>query len=277
MTRTEILKVRLDELDKENNKLKVRVKNLYIRRQKELINVLKDWFIPFNIEDRDVTFNFTEFRVEVLRKLKDENKVIFWFSLREEWDGNTTYTGFDINKFSGGAIVNEDVVKEFFLAAKWSQFILDYQDDIVAELNMVQERYQNYIEVLRGKQQEIVKSINQQQSDIDKLEKEALTEKLTSKGFKFVKSEDGQWRSGRLPELEVRYDWTISRIKSLKVLRMSASGKSADLEITQKSNRWDEASKSYVDTDVVDIFKTVRMDKVESLLRSAKVNKQLVD
>lgn len=277
MTRTEILKVRLDELDKENNKLKVRVKNLYIRRQKELINVLKDWFIPFNIEDRDVTFNFTEFRVEVLRKLKDENKVIFWFSLREEWDGNTTYTGFDINKFSGGAIVNEDVVKEFFLAAKWSQFILDYQDDIVAELNMVQERYQNYIEVLRGKQQEIVKSINQQQSDIDKLEKEALTEKLTSKGFKFVKSEDGQWRSGRLPELEVRYDWTISRIKSLKVLRMSASGKSADLEITQKSNRWDEGSKSYVDTDVVDIFKTVRMDKVESLLRSAKVNKQLVD
>ena len=76
MTRTEILKIRLDELDKERTNIQVRTKRLYIRRQKELINVLRDWFIPFNIEDKDVTFNFTEYRVEVLKKEKEEDKVI---------------------------------------------------------------------------------------------------------------------------------------------------------------------------------------------------------
>jgi len=57
---------------------------------------------------------------------------------------------------------------------------------------------------------------------------------------------------------------------------MTTSGKSADLEITQKSQRWDEATKSYLDTDLTDTYKSVRMEKVESLLRRAKVNKQLV-
>ena len=57
---------------------------------------------------------------------------------------------------------------------------------------------------------------------------------------------------------------------------MTTSGKSADFEITQKSQRWDEATKSYLDTDLTDTYKSVRMEKVESLLRRAKVNKQLV-
>jgi hypothetical protein len=57
---------------------------------------------------------------------------------------------------------------------------------------------------------------------------------------------------------------------------MTASGKSADLQITQKSNRWDEDTKSYMDTDITDTYNTVRMDKVEQLIRSAKRNSQLV-
>ena len=57
---------------------------------------------------------------------------------------------------------------------------------------------------------------------------------------------------------------------------MTSSGKSADLEITQKSNRWDNKTESYIDTDVTDTYKSVRMEKIETLIRRAKVNKQLV-
>jgi hypothetical protein len=58
---------------------------------------------------------------------------------------------------------------------------------------------------------------------------------------------------------------------------LTPSGKSADLEITQKSQRWDNKTETYIDTDVTDTYKSVRMQKIESLLRSAKINKQLVD
>ena len=233
MTRTEILKIRLDELDKEKTNLDIRVRNLYIRRQKELINVLKDWFIPFNIEDQDVTFKFTEYRVEVLKKQKDENKVIFWFNLREEWDCKTTYVGFELNKYSGGAIISEDAVTEMILAAKWSQFVLDYQDDIIAELNMVKERYESYIDVLRGKEREVKKSINQQQFDIDELVKENILSKLTTEGIE-LDTNKSKNKDSYLPSLEVKFDWTLRSVQALKVLRMTTSKKSADVEVTTR-------------------------------------------
>ena len=233
MTRTEILKIRLDELDKEKTNLDIRVRNLYIRRQKELINVLKDWFIPFNIEDKDVTFNFTEYRVEVLKKQKEKNEVIFWFNLREEWDSKTTYVGFELNKYSGGAIISEDAVTEMILAAKWSQFVLDYQDDIIAELNMVKERYESYTDILRSKEREVKKAINQQQFDIDEIEKENNLIKLTSGGIE-LDTNKRENKYSFLPSLEVKYDWTIRSVKALKVLRMTTSKKSADVEVTTR-------------------------------------------
>ena len=81
MTRTEILNFRLDELEKENNKLKIRVRNLYIRRYNELTNVLREWFVPFNVEDRDVSFKFTDHKVEVIAKKVNKDDVAFSFTL----------------------------------------------------------------------------------------------------------------------------------------------------------------------------------------------------
>ena len=173
MTRTEILKIRLDQLENERTNIEVRTKGLYIRRQKELKNVLKNWFIPFNIEDRDVSFSFTDFlTVEVFAKKINKDQAAFWFELKEEYDDKTTYSGFKLNHYREGSTVNEDLVNIFFLSAEWSQFVLDFQDDIIAELNMVQERYSKYIEVLRDKKKEVGKAINQQQLDIDKIAKE---------------------------------------------------------------------------------------------------------
>tara|TARA_R110000868_G_scaffold341673_1_gene602485 strand:+ start:282 stop:815 length:534 start_codon:yes stop_codon:yes gene_type:complete len=175
MTRTQILNIRLDELEKENNKLKVRVRNLYIRRYNELTNVLREWFVPFNVEDRDVSFKFTDHKVEVIAKKVNKDDVSFSFTLSEEWeDGKTTYTGFRLNQLNVGVGVSEELIKVFYLTAQWSQFVLDYQDDIIAELNMVQERYEKYIEILRGKENELRKSINQQESDIAKLTNKEL-------------------------------------------------------------------------------------------------------
>ena len=233
MTRTEILKIRLDELDKERTNIQVRTKRLYIRRQKELIKVLSDWFIPFNIEDRDVSFKFTEYRVEVLRKQKEEDKVIFWFKLREEWDGKTTFTGFELNRYYDGFIVSEDIVTEMILTAKWSQFVLDYQDDIVAELNMVQERYDKFIEILVGKGSELTKAINQQQSDIDELTKENILSKLTTEGIE-LDTNKRKNKDSYLPSLDVKFDWTLRSVQALKVLRMTTSKKSADVEVTTR-------------------------------------------
>jgi hypothetical protein len=57
---------------------------------------------------------------------------------------------------------------------------------------------------------------------------------------------------------------------------MTASGKSADIEITQKQNMWDNETESYRDEIYTNTFEKVRMNKIESLIRRAERNNQLV-
>ena len=167
------------------------------------------------------------------KKQKEENKAIFWFKLREEWNDKTTFTGFELNSYYGGAIISDDTVTTMILTAKWSQFVLDYQDDIIAELNMVQERYEKYITILRDKQYELKKSINQQQSDINELRKEEILSKLTTEGIE-LDTNKKENKDSYLPSLEVKFDWTLRSVKALKVLRMTTSKKSADVEVTTR-------------------------------------------
>jgi len=119
------------------------------------------------------------------------------------------------------------------LTAKWSQFVLDYQDDIVAELNMVQERYDKFIEVLREKERELRTAINQQQFDIDELVKENILSKLTTEGIE-LDTNKSKKKDSYLPSLEVKFDWTLRSVQALKVLRMTTSKKSADVEVTTR-------------------------------------------
>ena len=66
-----------------------------------------------------------------------------------------------------------------------------------------------------------------------------------------------------LPTLDVRFDWTVRNIFKIKVIKKTASGKSADLEITSRYKTWEGTTQ-----DNITVVDKVRMDKVESLLYS---------
>jgi len=88
------------------------------------------------------------------------------------------------------------------------------------------------------------------------LERQAILAKLETVGIEF--SAD-KWSN--LPSLEVRWDWSVRSIFKIRVIKKTASGKSADLEITTRHKTWEGDFQDNVTT--VD---KVRMDKVESLL-----------
>lgn len=275
--RVEILKIRLEQLEGDANKLDTRTHKLRVRKQDEQKRMLSSYFHVSN--DKFHCLANSDTRVG-LYYTSDSYGTIVSYELQERWSRDEMSDRVETSKiYHNGSTydkVDESVLDQSQARFEFMQCAVDHNDDIIAAWNAIEKKYDKLIESFSDARSAIRKSINEQCRDIEKLEKETLKEKLTSKGVKFVKSADGEWTRGKLPELDVRYDWTISRIKSLRVLRMTSSGKSADLEITQKSNRWDEASKSYIDTDVTDTYKSVRMEKVESLIRRAKVNKQLV-
>ena len=149
------------------------------------------------------------------------------------------------------------------------QCAVDFNDDIIAAWNTIERKYDKLVASFSEAKSKLRTAINDQSRDIDRLEKETLAERLKN-GLEFVKGEDGRYSKGTLPEIEIRWDWTIRRIKSLKVLRMTASGKSADIEVVQKSQRWDDNYSSYKDVEETNTFERVRMNKIESMLRRAK-------
>ena len=275
--RVEILNIRLDQLRDEKNKLDTRTHKLRMRKQNEQKLMLGSYFSVS--DDKFVCTANSDTRVG-LHYDGDSYGTIVSYELQDRWSRDKMTDEVASSKvYHYGSTyekMDESMLDQSQARFEFMQCAVDHNDDIMAAWNVIEAKYNKLIDTFREAQSSIIKSINEQSRDIDKIEKETLTEKLTKEGVKFVKSEDGKWSRGRLPELEVRYDWTIGRIKSLKVLRMTASGKSADLEITQKSNRWDNKTSEYIETDVTETYERVRMDKVETLIRRAKVNKQLV-
>ena len=275
--RVEILNIRLNQLQSEKDKLDTRTHKLRMRKQNEQKLMLGSYFSVSN--DKYACTATSDTRVSLHYK-EDSYGSIVSYELRDNWSRDAMHDVVETSRvYHNGSTyenIDESILDQSQARFEFMQCAVDHNDDIIAAWNTIEKKYDKLISSFSESRSELIKSINDQSRDIDKLEKEALTEMLTTKGVKFTKSEDGQWSRGRLPELDVRYDWTISRIKSLRVLRMTTSGKSADLEITQKSQRWDDKTESYIETDLTDTYKSVRMEKVESLLRRAKVNKQLV-
>ena len=271
-TRVKVLEIRLDQLEAEANKLDNRTHRLYMRKQNEQKLMLGSYFHVSG--DKFVCVATGDTRV-ALRVEGDNYGSIVEYQLNDKWSRNESGERVEDSKiYHNGSTytqLDESILDQSQARFEFMQCAVDHNDDIIAAWNAIEKKYDLLIATFYDAKSELRKSINNQSRDITKLEKEALTEKLSGKGVEFTKSENG-----RLPELEVRYDWNISRIKSLRVLRTTASGKSADLEITQKSNRWDNETEAYIETDVTDTYERVRMDKVEHLVRSAQRNSQLV-
>jgi len=88
------------------------------------------------------------------------------------------------------------------------------------------------------------------------LERQALLVKLETEGVEFAPDKYNHY-----PSLDARWDWSIRNICKIKVVKKTASGKSADIEVVTRYKSYDGTTHDDVTT-----ADKVRMDKVESLL-----------
>ena len=270
--RVEILSTRLNQLKSEKDKLDTRTHKLRMRKQNEQKLMLGSYFSVSN--DKYACTATSDTRVSLHYK-EDSYGSIVSYELRDNWSRDEMHDVVESSRVYHNGSTYENIDESILIQSQarfeFMQCAVDFNDDIIAAWNNIEKKYDKLTATFSDSIYKLSQAISSQSSDITKLEKEALREKLTGKGLKFRES-----AQGRLPQLEVRWDWNVSRIKALKVVRTTASGKSADLLITQESNRWDSATESYVNSPVTDTFTRVRMDKVEALVRSAERNSQLV-
>lgn len=266
MTRVEILEMRLEDLYDRRNYLYDRTEALRERKKQQKKLVLEKYFTTELPENYSIVVKSDE-NVEL--RVGESNYAIGDFYFYDKWgnDGRAIEKA-EINLSSfrsevGGGEESGWISSRFEAISKFVMIVEDFGDDIIAELNMIEAKYDKLVESFRPFLKELKESIDSQSEDIRKLEKEELMERLFDEdGISLTPENDDNW----LPRFEVKWDYEISSVAGLRAVKKSASGKSVDLEVKRRFRDW-ESNEFKFDSVKVE---RVRFDKVESFLRRNK-------
>jgi len=102
--------------------------------------------------------------------------------------------------------------------------ILDHGDDMIAAFNTVTEKYKKRYNKALTEVNSIEKDINSLINEKNQTFLDIASAKLNGEGLKF----DGKKKG----TIDLRWDWTLRGITSARIIRTTASGKSADIEIS---------------------------------------------
>lgn len=263
MKRVEILEMRLEELYDRKNFLSDRTDALRLRKKQQKKLVLEKYFNTDLPENYSIVVKSDE-NVEL--RAGESKYAIGDFYFYDRWsnEGNTIEKAeINLSSFRSEVGVGEEsgwISKRFEAISKFVMIVEDFGDDIIAELNMIEAKYDRLIESFYPFIQDLRKSIDNQSEDIRNIEKENMMEKLFDEdGISLSSEKDDNW----LPRFEVKWDYEISSVVGLRALKKSASGKSVDLEVKRRFREWNSEDWKFDSIKV----ERVRFDKVESFLR----------
>jgi hypothetical protein len=145
---------------------------------------------------------------------------------------------------------------------KAAEILKEYQIEIVEKLNAVsKEAYDKAWEDRYQKEKDI--AILEEDKRI--YQKAEIVKQLEG-GVRFIES--GKYVK-ILPNLELKWNLDVRGLKSLKVLRRTASGKSADIEYTLQYQNWDSDKEEYVFIESeVRTEKSVRINNIDYIASS---------
>jgi len=277
MTKLKSLELKYDKLDQELKALETRQSRLYHRGNKQKAVMLKDSFKMFS--HHLFQLNFSETRVR-LHPNDDKHNDIVEYNLETNWrrndeserieksriyhNGQYHYSNVDKSQSSNfdDAIVQSEARLDFLRIATAND------KNIKFRWEAIDAKYSKYDISFYEPMRKLRDKIRKVTSEISKIEQDAEMKTLENEGISFQTTE----KRGYLPSLDVRFDHSVSRIKNIRVVGKTETGKSVDLQITTAGDRWNEEAQAYDKIELVDVYAKVRLSKVKTLVRSARLN-----
>lgn len=277
MTKLKSLELKYDQLDQELKALETRQSRLYHRGNKQKAVMLEDSFKMFS--HHLFQLNFSETRVR-LHPNDDKYNDIVEYTLETNWrrsdeserieksriyhNGQYHYSNVDKSQSSNfdDAIVQSEARLDFLRIATAND------KNIKFRWEAIDAKYSKYDISFYEPMRKLRREISEISSEISKIEQDAEMKTLENEGISFKTTE----KRGYLPSLDVRFDHSVSRIKNIRVVGKTETGKSVDLQITRAGDRWNEEAQAYDKIELVDVYAKVRLSKVKTLVRSARLN-----
>lgn len=258
MTRVQVLEEKREKVYDKINEIESRLENLSAERKEKQTNVLKKYIDTFD----GFVVNYFSDKVSVY--VKDSNYSLLDMYVYDEWNGDERlYNGIDFSTSSFRTEYKtgdnmEWAAERFKMLAFYSKALADHMDDILAEVNVIAEKYNALNVKLYDKKRPFNQEVREINNKIDELIDEEMMLKLMSEDGLTIepKSEDTY-----LPRFQVKFDWELSSVKSIRGVRKSISGKSVDLQVSVRRGYGDDKSLEVIDVD------RVRFDNVRAFIR----------
>ena len=269
MTKLEKLNARLGELSTLLDAIDAARGKLYDQERMDLANVLEKFFTP---EEGDAV-DCSHQSVNIRKKGADKYDHFLTIYVDDSWneDDTKSYNKLYISNSSFRTDeISEWVIERFEKQAHYSRIAVDFQDDILAEMNQITSDFNALYTELAKPAKALRKEAREIREEINAIEKEARLKALMSEeGLEIKGIERERWGSTytEYPDLEVKWDWTVRNVRGLRIDRTSASGKSADITVKVKRDQWSDDGSVLRDVIVDQQIERVRMDKIESFLR----------
>jgi len=277
MTKLKSLELKYDQLDQELKALETRQSRLYHRGNKQKAVMLKDSFKMFShhlfqlnasetrvrLHPNDNKYNdIVEYTLETNWRRNDESERIE--KSRIYHNGQYHYSNVDKSQSSNfdDAIVQSEARLDFLRIATAND------KNIKFRWEAIDAKYSKYDISFYEPMRKLRDKIRKVTSEISKIEQDAEMKTLENEGISFQTTE----KRGYLPSLDVRFDHEVNRIKNIRVVGKTETGKSVDLQITTAGDRWNEEAQAYDKIELVDVYAKVRLNKVKTLVRSARLN-----
>ena len=260
--RLEILENKYDLLSDEMVGIETRYENIRNREKREKRNVLKK-YISGSFGKLKAIFHDSSVKIVY----SDESYSLLDMYVYDSWKGDCRiYNRIDYSTSSFRTEFKEGTdmswVEERFTAlAFYAAEIDDNKDKILDEFNLIEEKYFKLCTAIHELKKPLRKERGEISEKIDRLKDEILMDQLFSKDGLMVEPEKDD---NYLPRFQVKFDWELSSVKSIRGVKKSASGKSVDLQVSVRRGYGDTSSLEVIDVD------RVRFDNVRSFIRRNK-------
>ena len=250
MTKTEILDQIIEKKKEELKTLTKTYVEVEKKRDAQYFEIIQKYFGgEFTLDDVYFHHDYSNcFVVKRPNSLYNYDKEIVTLRFRDDWKTGE-FTGIDTSMYSTNDNSQWEL-ERIYTAGEVAKVLLDFGDDILAKFNSIQDAFQEeYKEAQRVKWACEVE-VEKLKAEKDDCELESVRTKLEEEGLTFLGDKKGS--------IDLRWDWTLRGIIAAKIISKTASGKSADIEITQQGKG-------------TQIFEKVRMSNIESLLNQYRV------
>ena len=269
MSKLEKLNARLDELSNLLDAIDAARDKVRDQERVDLTNVLENYFTAEEGDIVECSYSSVNVRVKGADKYNDFIRIY----VDDSWndDDTKTYNKLYVSNSSFRTDeMSEWIVERFEKQAHYTRIAVDFQDDILAEMNRICEDVNAVLVEISKPAKALRKEYREVFENIQAIKKAARLEALMSEeGLEVPGIERERWGDKYIeyPDLQVKFDWKINSVRGLRIDRMSASGKSADITVKVKRGRWVNEDKDYVEQIVDEKIERVRMDNIESFLR----------